>query len=229
MIYIGIDDTDDLTSRGTGNLARLIASELMEDHHLLGVTRHQLLIHPNIAYTAKNSCAAICLQGGEWTSLTDLFNRVKRRISEAFVFGSDPGVCMASSQTAYKLVEFGRRAQREVVDKDEALHLAGKAGAQLESLGGDGSGVIGALAAAGLAASGEDGRYIMVGRSREISGYHLVKDILDTGISTVCTTDGKPVLEGFVLADKLRPARRGSQPVLFVEREDDHWLPLKLD
>jgi hypothetical protein len=38
-----------------------------------------------------------------------------------------------------------------------------------------------------------------------------------------------PVTDGMVLADKLRPARRNGQPVLFVERQADHWLPLKLD
>jgi hypothetical protein len=41
--------------------------------------------------------------------------------------------------------------------------------------------------------------------------------------------DGQPVTKGLVLVDKMRPARRNGQPVLFVERQEDHWLPLKLD
>jgi hypothetical protein len=45
----------------------------------------------------------------------------------------------------------------------------------------------------------------------------------------VVTLDGQPVDQGLVLADKLRPARRGGQPVLFVEWQADHWQPLKLD
>jgi hypothetical protein len=45
----------------------------------------------------------------------------------------------------------------------------------------------------------------------------------------VQTPDGKPVAEGLVLADKLRPARRGGLPVAVVEWASDHWLPLKLD
>jgi hypothetical protein len=32
-----------------------------------------------------------------------------------------------------------------------------------------------------------------------------------------------------VQCDKLRPARRDGQPVAVVVREDDHWLPLKLN
>jgi hypothetical protein len=31
------------------------------------------------------------------------------------------------------------------------------------------------------------------------------------------------------LTDKLRPARRGGQPVVFVEQADGYWQPLKLD
>ena len=34
---------------------------------------------------------------------------------------------------------------------------------------------------------------------------------------------------GLVLAEKMRPARRGSQPVLYVEWDQDHWRPVKLD
>jgi hypothetical protein len=32
-----------------------------------------------------------------------------------------------------------------------------------------------------------------------------------------------------VLADKMRPARRGNQPILYVEWDQDHWRPIKLD
>ena len=48
MIYIGLDDTDVLESRGTGRLAREIAHVLAQDGSLLGVTRHQLLLHPEV-------------------------------------------------------------------------------------------------------------------------------------------------------------------------------------
>jgi hypothetical protein len=99
----------------------------------------------------------------------------------------------------------------------------------LLGLGGDGSGIIGALAAVGLAASGEDGRYVMVGRARQLRGLQPVSVLLGAGISSVQNTDGRPVTEGLILADKLRPARRGGRPVAIVERSGDYWLPLKLD
>ena len=41
--------------------------------------------------------------------------------------------------------------------------------------------------------------------------------------------DGLPVEQGLILADKLRPARRGNQPILYVEWQQDHWEPLKLN
>ena len=99
----------------------------------------------------------------------------------------------------------------------------------LSGLGGSQDGVIGALAAVGLAASGEDGRYLLVGRTRDLSGLQEVETVLQAGIATVCTLDGCPVTHGLVQAEKLRPARRGGQPVLVVEWQADHWQPLKLN
>ena len=63
MLFIGLDDTDTLESRGTGHLARQIAAALASDHTLLGVTRHQLLVDPRVPCTRNNSCAAIVLNG----------------------------------------------------------------------------------------------------------------------------------------------------------------------
>jgi hypothetical protein len=107
--------------------------------------------------------------------------------------------------------------------------LAGEHGVLLLGLGGDQSGVIGALYAVGLAASGNDGRYVLVGRSRELQGLQPVSAILNAGIADVRTESGEAVSNGLVLADKLRPARRAGQAVLFVRRQGEHWLPLKLD
>jgi hypothetical protein len=51
MLFIGLDDTDNLESRGTGYLARRIAAVLAADYALLGVTRHQLLVDPRVPCT----------------------------------------------------------------------------------------------------------------------------------------------------------------------------------
>ena len=59
LIYIGMDDTDNKTSRGTGRLARAVAATLSEQLEVWGVTRHQLLVDPRVPYTSHNSCNVI--------------------------------------------------------------------------------------------------------------------------------------------------------------------------
>jgi hypothetical protein len=142
--------------------------------------------------------------------------------------GSDPGLCLARTVPA-AITEFGRRVQCQLVAKDEARALATAHGISLLGLGGDESGVIGALAAVGLAATGEDGRYVQVGRARELTGLQPVSALLEAGVVAVQTLNGQPVASGLVQTDKLRPARRGGWPIAVVEWAGNHWQPLKLD
>jgi tRNA(Ile2) C34 agmatinyltransferase TiaS len=228
MIYIGLDDTDVLESRGTGHLARDIAGALAAEYGLLGVTRHQLLVAPGVPYTKNNSASAILLDGDEDADLAALSDRIRALMLDDFYVGSDPGLCVAVDPPP-EIGAFGRRVQLEVVIQQEAKSLAQESGIILHGLGGDESGVIGALSAVGLAASGQDGRYVLVGRSRELQGLQPVSAILDAGIASVRMQTGEGVSEGLVISDKLRPARRDGQAVLVVARQGEHWLPLKLD
>ena len=228
MLFIGLDDTDTLESRGTGHLARNIASELAVDYQVLGVIRHQLLVDPRVPYTKKNSCAAIILNENGRLDSPAIFERVQALMLDDFQPGSNPGLCVSGVVPA-NITEFGRRVKRELVIQEEARALAAAHAIPLLGLGGNQHGVIGALAAVGLAASGEDGRYVLVGRSRELSGLQPVSALLAMGIAAVQTLDGQPVTDGLVQTDKLRPARRGGQPITFVERIGDYWQSLKLD
>jgi tRNA(Ile2) C34 agmatinyltransferase TiaS len=230
MIYIGLDDTDVLESRGTGHLAREIARYLAADYVLLGVTRHQLLLDPAVPCTKNNSCSAILLDGDAQPDLPALLARVKSLMLADFYQGSDPGLCVATAPPV-AVTDYGHRAQREIVTQREARALAEEYGLYLVGLGGDEGGVIGALSAVGLAASGSDGRYVLVGRSRELRGLQPVSALLAAGIAAVQTPDGRPVEDGLVHVDRLRPARRDGRPIaVVVWAEDDHeWQPLKLD
>jgi tRNA(Ile2) C34 agmatinyltransferase TiaS len=228
MIFIGLDDTDTLESRGTGHLARQIAATLAADYAVLGVVRHQLLRDPRVPCTKNNSSAAILLDGDPAASPAGLTERLRAMMLDDFQPGSDPGLCVANL-VPEAVVEFGRRTQRELVTQDEARALAAAHTIPLLGLGGDENGVIGALAAVGLAASGDDGRYVLVGRLRELAGLQPVPALLEAGIAAVQTLDGQPVTTGLVQTDKLRPARRSGRPIAVVEWAGDCWHPLKLD
>lgn len=228
QLFIGIDDTDTPTSRGTGNLARQIAAELAVDYRVLGVTRHQLLVDPRVPYTAKNSSTTILLGANGRTDIDAVAARVEAMMREQFKPGSDPGLCIAPAAPA-AITAFGRRVQQEVVEQADARTLAAAHGIRLMGLGGTEDGVIGALAAVGLAACGHDGRYVLVGRVRRLSGPQSVATVLAAGVAEVRTLSGRPVTEGLLLIDKLRPARRGARPIVFVERVNGYWRPLRLD
>ncbi len=232
MIYIGLDDTDNKTSRGTGRLARAVAARLSDKYVVRGVTRHQLLVDPRVPYTSHNSCNVVHLLTEGEIDLVALADAVQAIMLADFQPGSDPGLCVAQA-VAPEIVAFGHRAKSELLTITEAREIAARRGCVLRGLGGTEDGVIGALAGVGLAFTGEDGRFVLVGRSRELTGVQPVQAILEHGIAQVRTSEGAAVQEGQVeTGGKLRPALRGNQPVLVVKQEKDHpsvWQPLKLD
>jgi len=226
LYFIGLDDTDTIESRGTGQLARMLAVRLSSFGEISGVTRHQLLFDDGIAYTKNNSSAVIHLESNE--PIDRLADRVQEWMLAEFIEGSDPGLCLAGDVPP-QVIHFGWQAKRELIRQEEARQLAAGSGVSLSGLGGDGSGIIGALAAVGLAASGEDGRYIELGNIRTLSGLQPVEKILAAGVARVITLQDEPIENGMVLIDKLRPSRRCSQPVAYVERMGDVWQALKID
>lgn len=227
-IYIGIDDTDNKESRGTGYLARVIAGKLSQTYSVQGILRHQLLFDPRVPYTAKNSCAAILLSTPTEPDLSLIMDEVEAYMLADFQPGSDPGLCVASAIPP-AIIDFGRLAQVDLVHQSTARKLAQDHQMLLRGLGGTQDGVIGALSAVGLAYSGQDGRYIQLGSIRELTGLQPIENLLQAGLHSVRTVDENPVTSGSVMADKLRPARRFGQPILYVQQENDYWLPLKLD
>jgi hypothetical protein len=234
MIYIGIDDTDFVGSpRGTGRLARELAAALSKRFDMRGVTRHQFLVDPRIQYTNRNSGVAIHLHADKHVDLGALADEAADFMRVAFQPGSDPGLCVARDVPAV-ITAWGHRVQAEVVTQAEARDLAATHGLLLLGLGGTGDGVIGALASVGLAASGDDGRFVLVGQVRDLTGVVPVETLLHAGIDEVRALDdaphGVPVREDLVdTLGKLRPALRGGRVVLFVERTDDIWRACKVD
>ena len=232
MIYVGMDDTDNQTSRGTGRLARAVAQVLSQKYQIWGVTRHQLLVDPRIPYTSHNSSNVVHLLVDGDADLLAIADAAQAVMAADFQEGSDPGLCVAQTITP-EIIAFGHRAKTEVVSQDEARGIAERSGCILRGLGGTQGGVIGALAGVGLSATGEDGRFVLIGRSRELEGAQTVQAIVESGIAQVRSTDGKMLEHGLVqTGGKLRPALREHQPILFVQPPEDDssiWLPVKLD
>ena len=232
MIYIGIDDTDTKTSRGTGRLARAMAATLSERLAVFGITRHQLLVDPRVPYTSHNSSATLHLMENGNLDLAALADEAQAIMLADFQPGSDPGLCIARTATP-EMSEFGRRAKAHVVGQAEARDLASRSGCILRGLGGTQDGVIGALAGVGLAATGEDGRFILLGTMRELDGVQTVPAILASGIAEVRSMDGQVVHDGLVeTGGRLRPAFRLGRPILFVTPHQDtpaRWAQVKLD
>ena len=194
-ILISIDDTDDIDSRGTGDVAELMARGLADSGlaECGRVTRHQLLIHPDIAYTSHNS--AMCFPAEiDVDSLDAVTAWCQATLAAESVEAADPGLCVAAVETLAEpdaLVAYGRDAKERVFRKDEAYRIAGDLRVHLSEHGGSGIGVIGALAGAGLRLSGNDGRFKgKLAIPGDADGVARVRDMGDYGVDSVRTVGG---------------------------------------
>jgi len=227
-LLIGIDDTDNPTSRGTGHLARTLLAECVRrGMKPVGVTRHQFLIDPAIPYTSHNSGACVAVAGGRGVQEAGFaFDFVAAGAAE----GSDPGVCIASSdQVDQPVIEFGRRAARQIVGMDEAFRLAEAAGIALKALGGSGLGVIGALGSVGLRAEGNDGRFIDLPGLRELPDRVEARTFALLGIRLEHYNGPRTPQAGdaYLTLGWARPRLVAGEPVLVVQWSKPHnaWIP----
>lgn len=229
MILAGIDDTDILDARGTNKLARALVEELAPRWRCVRILRHQLLVDPRVPYTSHNGSASLLFEG---EGPDGLFAALRAGMLADFIVGSDPGLCVVETVTA-AVREFGETCRREVVTQGDALALAAAHGIRLEPLGGTGDGVVGALAAVGLAAGGDHGRVIHADGVPDLVGPQPAAAVLAAGVDALLPEGGgAPVLAGTVDVGKhLRPNRRGGRTVLFVEpgEEPGTWRALRRD
>ena len=223
---IGIDDTDNLESRGTGFRARQLGARLSEAGlgRPRGITRHQLYVHPSIPYTSHNSsaCLDVDLVDGCFDDARDF---CREYLATESADGSDAGLCLAAFDAVVdEMVAFARSAKERILTREQALELAARHGTHLEGVTGDHMGVIGALAAIGLRSSGHDGRFIWLQGVRELSGSSTVGTLLaTTGIDSIETVDGRPLpAETEVIVDPWpRPVLLHGRAVLLTEQHGD--------
>jgi hypothetical protein len=221
MIYVGLDDTDVVDSPGTNQLARLIARQLADRFHVRVIVRHQLLEDPRVPCTSKNGCASLLLEPRGDCSTSQLVEQLCRIIVPWCPAGSDPGLCVAESiPTAVE--RWGRRCQRKLVSQADARQLAAAHHIVLEGLGGTQGGVIGALAAVGLLAAGEDGRALFLGSSPDdfydVSGVQSVESLKARGIDEIRCFPSQALVEAGAVdvGKRLRPLYRRGKTILYV-------------
>jgi len=238
VILIGIDDTDTLDTPGTNQLARRLAGSLPTGFDGALILRHQLLFDPRIPYTSQNGSASLAIRHEPGRRAAELLPALQAEIRAWYVPGSDPGLCLAE-RVSTEVVSFGRRCQREVVGQADARALAAADMIHLEGFGGTEDGVIGALAAVGLLAGGDDGRVVHLPGwtwPDDFAGWQTAASVLGRGVQEIRVREtGHTVDEGLIdVGRHLRPSYRNGRVVLVVEPVDGEeepgprWRALKL-
>ena len=228
IILIGLDDTDNADSPGTGNLARRLLAECeRRGGRPLSVTRHQFLVDPRIPYTSHNSGACVAVETEDGPGAVDfVFDYVARASAE----GSDPGVCVAAiDEVSASVSAFGARATREVLEISEAFAAAAEAKVALRALGGSGQGVIGALGSIGLHAEGNSGRFIDLPGLRELPDRVVGSDFARLGIQLDHQAARRPAAgDAYETLGWVRPRLSGGRAVLPVEwnEVENAWVPV---
>ncbi|OBB98627.1 hypothetical protein [Mycobacterium sp. 852002-40037_SCH5390672] len=235
-LLIGIDDTDNPYTPGTGRRARALLHEL----HAAGLgspagaTRHQLLVDDRIPYTSHNSSACLAWRSRDADphavrpEIIELAGQFLERVCPP---DADPGLAVVVpgdlAGTAPRLIDYGRRAKREVLRPNEAHDLAAALGVHLSGHGGTREGMTGALAAVGLHLSGNDGLFITLPGIRKLPDQATVETVFDLASIDLARDDmhrrpgSGEVIE---LGDWVRPVLLDGLAVLLLEpphQQDD--------
>jgi hypothetical protein len=227
-ILICIDDTDNLESRGTGQLASMLAMNIESKGWGKGsfVTRHQLFVHPDVPYTSHNSSMCFVADMGD-RYLAPMIDHAAMFLENESAPGSDPGLCVAvldRLSSPDQIIEFGRKAKRQVLTKAEAREMADLHGIHLSEHGGTGGGIIGALAGMGLRLSGNDGRVKGKLYFGSADGVVSVREILARGyVDTVRSVSGEQLCgdERIRLGEKVKAVFLENLSVLLVVPEKE--------
>ncbi|MEG2338624.1 MAG: hypothetical protein RSB66_06045 [Clostridium sp.] len=162
-ILLCIDDTDSIISNST---TEKVANYIIKNIHYNkygtagNMTRHRLLQSKDVTYTRDNY--AYCIEADvEEDMYMEVIKDAEELINENMAEGSNPGICVIMLDKVFnreELIQFGKDAKVSLMRKTDASSLALRSGLYLKERGGDGSGIIGALAGLTLRLSGEDGK-----------------------------------------------------------------------
>ena len=227
-IYVAIDDTDNLESIGTGEVAEMLMDMTRQEFSARTdfVSRHQLLVHPDIPYTSHNS--AMCYTAWiDYDYIEPLISKAGIELKRIAASGSDPGLCIAQEiddqELRRKLLDYGKTAKKDILIKEDAWALASACHLHLSEHGGTGQGIIGALAGAALRMSGSDGRlkgklrigsineYIEAGELASLAGHEIYP------LTPGCIAPSDSIR----IADDIKFILINGKPVLPVRQDPD--------
>ena len=223
QLLVGIDDTDVKDSRGTGYKARMLAKNVIKAGlgEVPGISRHQLLVDPRIPYTSHNSSACLEVRTDDFDKIREFCRDYLMNESED---GSDAGLCIAElSGISDEIIHWGMQAKITILEQHKAVSTAKNSGIYLEGFKGTHGGIIGAMAAVGLRAGGNDGRLIWLDGEknlRDLQGIYLISDLKTLiNIDGVINKDGRAVRENEVisLGEWLRPVIRKGKILILAE------------
>ncbi len=241
---ICIDDTDDIGTKGTGEIAEeimdLLNSKALGDHvegkvrltsSSTWVTRHQLFVHPDIPYTSHNS--AMCFEILSSLTLAEIKDICVIHLKAESALAADPGLAiieksLLTTSAIQRLMAFGFETKRQVKTKSDAYELAANLGIDLSEHGGTGQGVIGAIAGIGLRLSGRDGRVKgqldvgLTNSTKELMlSVHQIKKL--TGLDAVIELNGFLLNdeESVLVSGKIKAVLQNNQFALLVYQHRD--------
>ena len=229
---LGIDDTDNLESRGTGHRVRQLAEWLTENQlaNPLGITRHQLLVDPQIPYTSHNSSACLSI---ETENSDDVWKASREFLLRESAEGSDTGLTLAEWDSInVDVLSFAKRAKLEVLTMPEAEGTASQSQIRCEGLTGTHGGIIGALSAIGLHRAGNDGRFLWLPGLRELKGKYQVNEICEKShINRICIVENIDLASKEIVdvGDWVRPILRDGKATLYVEENNHEWYVISKD
>jgi hypothetical protein len=228
-LLIGIDDTDNLDSRGTGFRARELGAQLTELGlaSLKSVTRHQLFVSPDIPYTSHNSAA--CLEfAADPARLEEITEHCRAYLARESAPGSDAGLCIATPQQVNgRVTAYAESAKQTVLSMDHCYATARAEGIYVEGLTGTRQGVIGSLAAVGLHHGGNDGRFLWLRGLRELEpGVYAIEELRRlVDIDEYRTLDGELLSDEYTrirITEWAKPILKHGRSVLLVEPEGEY-------
>lgn len=185
-IILVFDDTDSREGGpGTGELLDIFLAQSRFAILPSGgfISRHQLLIHPDVPYTSHNSSMAVELL---CTDMDSLIEEASLFLETQSAKDSDPGLAVAkmsmiTPEYQKELIQYGKKTKVALMSQREAIEKARECSVHLSGHGGTEDGIIGALAGVGLRLSGNDGRVKGKLKLETSNGFTTVDNLIEAG------------------------------------------------